>query len=126
MRVGGGCVTVLWHDTWGDLCCLPVSRWWCVDQQSYMDAPLYLSKYRQLQMRALSVLKSYITDSINNVATAVAHELKTTASVTETLEVSLLYIRFRTQLSHIQPLIALIHKRSDRRRCVWVPRAGLD
>ncbi len=41
-----------------------------------MDAPLYLAKFRQLQMRALSVLKNYITDSINNVATAVAHELK--------------------------------------------------
>ncbi len=56
--------------------------------------------------------------------------LQTTASVTETLEVSLLYIRFRTQLNHVQPLMALIHKRADRRRCVvldpvhWFPMAN--
>jgi hypothetical protein len=37
---------------------------------------LYLSKFRQLQMRALGTLKTHIADSINNVATAVAHELK--------------------------------------------------
>ncbi len=43
---------------------------------------------------------------------------QTTPAVTESLEVSLLYIRFRTQLSHVQPLMALIHKRAERRRYV--------
>ena len=71
--------------------------------------------FRQLQTRALSAVAGHVVDSINAVAVTVAHELKAAGAVTEAIETQLLSVRWRTQLAHVQPLVALIRARSDRR-----------
>jgi len=75
------------------------------ENPSFMESRLYLMKFRQLQTRGLTMIKTHIINSLRNtVLRNQEEELDTRA-----------YIRFRTLASSLRPLCEEIEKRGRRR-----------
>eukprot|EP00002_Diphylleia_rotans_P024852 TRINITY_DN4905_c0_g1_i1.p1 TRINITY_DN4905_c0_g1~~TRINITY_DN4905_c0_g1_i1.p1 ORF type:complete len:779 (-),score=177.13 TRINITY_DN4905_c0_g1_i1:142-2478(-) len=89
----------------------------CIDYLSrnlqYRDAEAYLAKYRQLQVRALSMVRNHTITTLRNTSHFIANQTKDASSAGHT-EASLFYVRFRSISMQLKQYLVEIEKRSGR------------
>ncbi|KAJ7558438.1 hypothetical protein O6H91_04G039200 [Diphasiastrum complanatum] len=85
----------------------------------YADSSVYLVKFKQLQSRALGMLRMHIVSILKNASTQLA--LKESSGVNgkmllaEGAETSVLYVRFKAAASELKALMEEIESRSSRK-----------
>lgn len=105
-----------------------------MDSHSYFrDAPTYAKRFRQLRLRAISLLRGQIIESMQASAESVLHGLRVQPQPSQASDAlrdsilanntysSLLYVRYRALGKELRPLIAEIEKRSGSAFGVYLP-----
>ena len=83
--------------------------------RDFMDSEVYLVKYKQLQSRALSLIKNEIISTIRNITNQIQSEIKSKGTSTNdaaNIE-KLYYIKFRSVAQKLKPLSEEIEKRRE-------------
>lgn len=90
----------------------------------YAESGVYLVKFRQLQSRALGMIRSHISSVLKNttsqVQTAMLSSGGSKASVSEGVEASIIYVRFKAAASELKPVLEEIESRSQRKEYVQI------
>ncbi|WOH11318.1 hypothetical protein DCAR_0830799 [Daucus carota subsp. sativus] len=90
----------------------------------YAESGVYLVKFRQLQSRALSMIRTHISSVLKNttsqVQAAMLNSGGSKASVSEGVEASIIYVRFKAAASELKPVLEEIESRSQRREYVQI------
>ncbi|CAI5498530.1 unnamed protein product, partial [Closterium sp. Naga37s-1] len=91
----------------------------------YADANIYLVKFRQLQSRALGMVRSHVLSVLRAAANQVLAAMKESGvplgargsggSISEGAETSLLYVRFKAAAGELKPLMEEMEGRASRR-----------
>lgn len=85
----------------------------------YADSGVYLVKFRQLQSRALGMVRSHVLSVLKNAASQVQIAIKENASgkaaISEGAETSVLYVRFKAAANEMKPVMEEIESRSSRK-----------
>jgi hypothetical protein len=105
---------------------------WLAAHVSYKDATQSIARYKQLQARALGLVKLAVHDAVTRTATAAGAEMAKALAVAaaappgaemalaapqlEAAEVTHLHVRWRTELGHLRPLLALVEARAATKR----------
>ncbi|KAJ0229257.1 Conserved oligomeric Golgi complex subunit 3 [Hirschfeldia incana] len=88
----------------------------------YAESSVYLLKFRQLQSRALGMIRTYILAVLKTAASQVQAAFRGTdgnkASVSEGVEASVIYVRFKAAASELKPVLEEIESRSARKEYV--------
>ncbi|XP_010537514.1 PREDICTED: conserved oligomeric Golgi complex subunit 3 isoform X2 [Tarenaya hassleriana] len=90
----------------------------------YAESSVYLLKFRQLQSRALGMIRAYILSVLKTAASQVQTAFRgnagNRASVSEGLEASVIYVRFKAAASELKPVLEEIESRSSRKEYVQI------
>nr|VDD02010.1 unnamed protein product [Brassica rapa] len=90
----------------------------------YAESSVYLLKFRQLQSRALGMIRTYILAVLKTAASQVQAAFRGTdgnkASVSEGVEASVIYVRFKAAASELKPVLEEIESRSARKEYVQI------
>ncbi|KAG2241947.1 hypothetical protein Bca52824_096208, partial [Brassica carinata] len=90
----------------------------------YAESSVYLLKFRQLQSRALGIIRTYILAVLKTAASQVQAAFRGTdgnkASVSEGVEASVIYVRFKAAASELKPVLEEIESRSARKEYVQI------
>ncbi|KAJ8441010.1 hypothetical protein Cgig2_021374 [Carnegiea gigantea] len=85
----------------------------------YAESSVYLVKFRQLQSRALSMIRSHIHSVLKNASSQVNVAIRTSggskAAVSEGVEASVIYVRFKAAASELKVVLEEIESRSTRK-----------
>lgn len=87
----------------------------------YADSSVYLVKFRQLQSRALGMVRTHVLGVLKTASQQVQVGIKESASVhgktalSEAAETSVLYVRFKAGANEIKPLMEEIESRASRK-----------
>lgn len=85
----------------------------------YAESSVYLVKFRQLQSRALSMIRSHIHSVLKNASSQVNGAIRTSAgskaAVSEGVEASVIYVRFKAAASELKVVLEEIESRSTRK-----------
>lgn len=85
----------------------------------YAESSVYLVKFRQLQSRALSMIRSHIHSVLKNASSQVNGAIRTSggskAAVSEGVEASVIYVRFKAAASELKVVLGEIESRSTRK-----------
>lgn len=86
----------------------------------YADSAVYVVKFRQLQSRALSMVRTHVLGVFKMASQQVQAGIKESASahgkaaLSEAAETSVLYVRFKAAANEIKPLMVEIESRSSK------------
>ncbi|MCO5557959.1 hypothetical protein L7F22_011533 [Adiantum nelumboides] len=86
----------------------------------YADSGVYAVKFRQLQSRALSMVRTHVLGVLKTAAQQVQAGIKESSSVhgkaalSEAAETSVLYVRFKAAANEIQPVMEEIESRKSK------------
>ncbi|XP_018449476.1 conserved oligomeric Golgi complex subunit 3 isoform X3 [Raphanus sativus] len=90
----------------------------------YAESSVYLLKFRQLQSRALGMIRTYILAVLKTAASQVQAAFRgadgNKASVSESVEASVIYVRFKAAASELKPVLEEIESRSARKEYVQI------
>ncbi|CAH8334719.1 unnamed protein product [Eruca vesicaria subsp. sativa] len=90
----------------------------------YAESSVYLLKFRQLQSRALGMIRTYILAVLKTASSQVQAAFRGTdgnkASVSEGVEASVIYVRFKAAASELKPVLEEIESRSARKEYVQI------
>ncbi|CAH1446547.1 unnamed protein product [Lactuca virosa] len=90
----------------------------------YAESNVYLVKFRQLQSRALGMIRarvlSVLKSSTSQVQTALKGSGGNKATVSEGVEASIIYVRFKAAASELKPVLEEIERRSSRKEYVQI------
>ncbi|GJU17309.1 conserved oligomeric Golgi complex subunit 3-like protein [Tanacetum coccineum] len=90
----------------------------------YAESNVYLVKFRQLQSRALGMIRAHVLSvlksSTSQVQTALRGSGGNKAGVSEGVETSILYVRFEAAASELKPVLEEIERRSSRKEYVQI------
>ncbi|WOK92079.1 conserved oligomeric Golgi complex subunit 3 [Canna indica] len=82
----------------------------------YAESGVYLVKFRQLQSRALGMIRSHVLSVLkgasSQVQTAIRDSGSSKAIVSEGVEASIIYVRFKAAASELKPILAEIESRT--------------
>ncbi|PKU70495.1 conserved oligomeric Golgi complex subunit 3 isoform X1 [Dendrobium catenatum] len=85
----------------------------------YAESAVYLVKFRQLQSRALGMIRSHVLSILKSadaqVQAAIRGSGSNKASVAEGVEESVIYVRFKAAASELKPILEEIESRSSRK-----------
>lgn len=89
----------------------------------YADASVYLVKFKQLQSRALAMVRTHVLTVLKNASAQVQAAVKENSTaggsgklaITEGAETSVLYVRFKAAASDLKTLMQEIESRSSRK-----------
>ncbi|XP_059437316.1 conserved oligomeric Golgi complex subunit 3-like isoform X1 [Corylus avellana] len=88
----------------------------------YAESSVYLLKFRQLQSRALGMIRSHVLSvlksAFSQVQAAIRSSGNSKATVSEGVEASVIYVRFKAAASEIKPVLEEIESRSSRKEYV--------
>ncbi|XP_054806000.1 conserved oligomeric Golgi complex subunit 3 [Prosopis cineraria] len=85
----------------------------------YAESNVYLLKFRQLQSRALGLMRSHVLAVLRGASSQVQGAIQESggnkASVSEGVEASVIYVRFKAAASELKPVLEEIESRSSRK-----------
>ncbi|XP_050217227.1 conserved oligomeric Golgi complex subunit 3 [Mercurialis annua] len=85
----------------------------------YAESSVYLLKFRQLQSRALGMIRSHVLSILKAASSQVQAAIRGTGSnktsVSEGVEASVIYVRFKAAANELKPVLEEIEKRSSRK-----------
>ncbi|KAL1566824.1 Golgi transport complex subunit 3 [Salvia divinorum] len=88
----------------------------------YAECNVYLVKFRQLQSRALGMIRSHVLSVLKNTSAQVQAAIKNSsgdkASVSEGVEASIIYVRFKAAANELKPVLEEIESRKPRKEYV--------
>ncbi|XP_076899343.1 conserved oligomeric Golgi complex subunit 3-like isoform X2 [Bidens hawaiensis] len=88
----------------------------------YAESGVYLVKFRQLQSRALGMIRAHVLSvlksSTSQVQTALRGSSGNKAGVSEGVEASIIYVRFKAAASELKPVLEEIERRASRKEYV--------
>ncbi|XP_019099440.1 PREDICTED: conserved oligomeric Golgi complex subunit 3-like isoform X1 [Camelina sativa] len=94
------------------------------DNPQYAESSVYLLKFRQLQSRALGLIRTYILAVLKTAASQVQAAFRgpdgNKTSVSEGVEASIIYVRFKAAATELKPVLEEIESRSARKEYVQV------
>ncbi|TYH66158.1 hypothetical protein ES332_D06G104100v1 [Gossypium tomentosum] len=88
----------------------------------YAESSVYLLKFRQLQSRALGLIRSHVLSVLKRASsqTAIQSSGDNKASLSEGVEASVIYIRFKAAASELKPVLEEIESRASRKEYVHI------
>ncbi|KAL7584819.1 conserved oligomeric Golgi complex subunit 3 [Lactuca sativa] len=90
----------------------------------YAESNVYLVKFRQLQSRALGMIRAHVLSVLKSSTSQVQTALKGSggnkATVSEGVEASIIYVRFKAAASELKPVLEEIERRSSRKEYVQI------
>ncbi|KAK8937019.1 hypothetical protein KSP39_PZI012323 [Platanthera zijinensis] len=85
----------------------------------YAESMVYLVKFRQLQSRALGIVRSHVLSILRSASSQVQSALRSSgpnkASVAEGVEESVIYVHFKAAASELKPVLMEMESRSSRK-----------
>ncbi|KAH7519356.1 hypothetical protein FEM48_Zijuj08G0027400 [Ziziphus jujuba var. spinosa] len=85
----------------------------------YAESSVYLLKFRQLQSRALGMIRSHVLSVLKSASSQVQAAIRSSggskASLSEGVEASVIYVRFKAAASELKPALEEIESRSSRK-----------
>ncbi|GFP99147.1 conserved oligomeric golgi complex subunit 3, partial [Phtheirospermum japonicum] len=85
----------------------------------YAECNVYLVKFRQLQSRALGMIRSHVLSVLKNTSSQVQAAMRSSAgnkaSVSEGVEASIIYVRFKAAANELKPVLEEIESRKPRK-----------
>ncbi|KAL3625255.1 Golgi transport complex subunit 3 [Castilleja foliolosa] len=85
----------------------------------YAECNVYLVKFRQLQSRALGMIRSHVHSVLKNTSSQVQAAMTSSAgnkaSVSEGVEASIIYVRFKAAANELKPVLEEIESRKPRK-----------
>ncbi|KAL1532935.1 Golgi transport complex subunit 3 [Salvia divinorum] len=88
----------------------------------YAECNVYLVKFRQLQSRALGMIRSHVLSVLKNTSAQIQAAIKSSsgdkASVSEGVEASIIYVRFKAAANELKPVLEEIESRKPRKEYV--------
>ncbi|KAK9101646.1 hypothetical protein Scep_025076 [Stephania cephalantha] len=85
----------------------------------YNESSVYLVKFRQLQSRALGMIRSHVISVLKNASSQVQLVIRNSGSsknaVSEGVETSVIYVRFEAAALELKPVLVEIESRSARK-----------
>ncbi|KAI4344665.1 hypothetical protein L6164_011864 [Bauhinia variegata] len=85
----------------------------------YAESSVYLLKFRQLQSRALGMMRSHVLAVLKGASSQVQGAIRGSggnkAAVSEGVEASVIYVRFKAAASELKPILEEIESRSSRK-----------
>ncbi|XP_072071429.1 conserved oligomeric Golgi complex subunit 3 isoform X1 [Arachis hypogaea] len=85
----------------------------------YAESSVYLLKFRQLQSRALGMMRSHVLAVLKGASSQVQESIRGSgggkASISEGVEASVIYVRFKAAASELKTLLEEIESRSSRK-----------
>ncbi|XAR53530.1 hypothetical protein NMG60_11022121 [Bertholletia excelsa] len=85
----------------------------------YAESSVYLVKFRQLQSRALGMIRSHVLSVLKNASSQVQVAIRSSSdskvAVSEAVEASVIYVRFKAAASELKPVLGEIESRSSRK-----------
>ncbi|XP_058108696.1 conserved oligomeric Golgi complex subunit 3 [Magnolia sinica] len=90
----------------------------------YAESSVYLVKFRQLQLRALGMMRSHVLSVLKNASSQVQAAIRgsggSTTAVSESVEASAIYIRFKAAAGELKPVLVEVESRSSRKEYAQV------
>ncbi|XP_027176832.1 conserved oligomeric Golgi complex subunit 3 [Coffea eugenioides] len=90
----------------------------------YAECNVYLVKFRQLQSRALSMIRSHILSLLKNASSQVQAAIRNSAggkaAVSEAVEASVIYVRFKAAANELKPVLEEIETRRPRKEYIQI------
>ncbi|KAL5698585.1 Golgi transport complex subunit 3 [Ranunculus cassubicifolius] len=90
----------------------------------YAESGVYLVKFRQLQSRALGMIRSHVLSILKSASSQVLSAIKSSGgnktAVSEGVEASIIYVRFKAAASELKPVLMEIESRSSRKEYAQV------
>ncbi|KAJ9168109.1 hypothetical protein P3X46_019672 [Hevea brasiliensis] len=90
----------------------------------YAESSVYLLKFRQLQSRALGMIRSHVLSVLKGASSQVQAAIRSTGgnktSVSEGVEASVIYVRFKAAANELKPILEEIESRSSRKEYAQV------
>ncbi|KAG8491375.1 hypothetical protein CXB51_014576 [Gossypium anomalum] len=90
----------------------------------YAESSVYLLKFRQLQSRALGMIRSHVLSVLKRASSQVQAAIQSSggnkASLSEGVEASVIYIRFKAAASELKPVLEEIESRASRKEYVHI------
>ncbi|KAK6126702.1 hypothetical protein DH2020_039559 [Rehmannia glutinosa] len=90
----------------------------------YAECNVYLVKFRQLQSRALGMIRSHVLSVLKNTSSQVQAAIRSSAgnkaSVSEGVEASVIYVRFKAAANELKPVLVEIESRKPRKEYVQI------
>ncbi|KAG2692171.1 hypothetical protein I3760_08G040100 [Carya illinoinensis] len=88
----------------------------------YLESSVYLLKFRQLQSRALGMMRSLVLSILKSASSQIQTAIRSSGSgktaVSEGVEASVIYVRFKAAASELKPVLEGIESRSSRKEYV--------
>ncbi|KAL0344983.1 UNVERIFIED_CONTAM: Conserved oligomeric Golgi complex subunit [Sesamum radiatum] len=88
----------------------------------YAECNVYLVKFRQLQSRALGMIRTHVLSVLKNTSSQVQAAIRSSAgnkaSVSEGVEASVIYVRFKAAANELKPVLEEIESRKPRKEYV--------
>ncbi|KAH7680010.1 Conserved oligomeric Golgi complex subunit 3 protein [Dioscorea alata] len=85
----------------------------------YAESSVYLVKFRQLQSRALGIIRSHVLSVLkgasSQVQAAIRGSVSSKTTVSEGVEASIIYVRFKAAASELKTVLEEIESRSSRK-----------
>ncbi|KAF9674221.1 hypothetical protein SADUNF_Sadunf10G0105000 [Salix dunnii] len=85
----------------------------------YAESSVYLLKFRQLQSRALGMIRTHVLSVLKNASSQVQHAIRSAGgsktSISEGVEASVIYVRFKAASTELKPILEEIESRSSRK-----------
>ncbi|KAL5786507.1 hypothetical protein ACOSQ2_008899 [Xanthoceras sorbifolium] len=90
----------------------------------YAESSVYLLKFRQLQSRALGMIRSHVLSVLKSASSQVQAAIRSSGgsntSVSEGVEASVIYVRFKAAASELKPVLEEIESRSSRKEYIQI------
>ncbi|PSS24690.1 Conserved oligomeric Golgi complex subunit 3 like [Actinidia chinensis var. chinensis] len=91
----------------------------------YAESSVYLVKFRQLQSRALGMIRSHVLSVLKSTSSQVHSALRSSSTgsksaVSEGVEASVIYVRFKAAANELKPVLEEIESRSPRKEYVQI------
>ncbi|PSS10293.1 Conserved oligomeric Golgi complex subunit 3 like [Actinidia chinensis var. chinensis] len=91
----------------------------------YAESSVYFVKFRQLQSRALGMIRSHVLSVLKNTSSQVQAALRSSSTgsksaVSEGVEASVIYVRFKAAANELKPVLEEIESRSTRKEYVQI------
>ncbi|CAI9097344.1 OLC1v1033743C1 [Oldenlandia corymbosa var. corymbosa] len=90
----------------------------------YAECNVYLVKFRQLQSRALSMIRAHVLSVLKSASSQVQAAIRSSAggkaAISEAVEASVIYVRFKAAANELKPILEEIEIRRPRKEYVQI------
>ncbi|MCL7041568.1 hypothetical protein MKW94_006755, partial [Papaver nudicaule] len=94
------------------------------NNSQYAESGVYIIKFKQLQSRALGMIRSHVLSVLKNASSQVYAAIRSSggskAAVSEGVETSVIYVRFKAAAGELKPILVEIESRASRKEYAQV------